>query len=103
MKCTRTDVLAANASYPTIALTVNVATGAPASALNTVQVSGGGETNTLNDSASDTTIILPPPPDLTISKTHTGNFQQGQNFAAYTITVSNAGTTATSRDRISNG
>ena len=96
VKCTRTDVLAANASYPTIALTVNVATGAPASALNTVQVSGGGETNTLNDSASDTTIILPPPPDLTISKTHTGNFQQGQNFAAYTITVSNAGTTATS-------
>ena len=30
-------------------------------------------------------------PDLTITKTHAGNFSQGQSGAAYTITVSNAG------------
>ncbi|HEY2113663.1 MAG TPA: S8 family serine peptidase [Candidatus Angelobacter sp.] len=30
-------------------------------------------------------------PDLTITKTHTGNFSRGQTGATYTITVSNAG------------
>jgi uncharacterized repeat protein (TIGR01451 family) len=35
-------------------------------------------------------------PDLTVTKTHTGNFTQGQVGAAYTITVSNSGTAATS-------
>ena len=31
----------------------------------------------------------PPPPDLTISKTHTGTFAQGQVGATYTLTVTN--------------
>ncbi len=35
-------------------------------------------------------------PDLTISKTHIGNFTQGQVGATYTITVTNAGTAPTS-------
>ncbi len=96
VKCTRSDALASTASYPVIALTVNVASGAAASVVNTATVAGGGETNTLNDTASDPTTISPPPPDLTISKTHTGNFQQGQSFASYTITVSNTGSSATS-------
>src|SRR5689334_16947561 len=30
-------------------------------------------------------------PDLTITKTHTGNFTQSQNAATYTITVNNVG------------
>ena len=30
-------------------------------------------------------------PDLTISKSHTGNFTQGQIGATYTLTVSNIG------------
>ena len=51
--CTRSDVLAAGASYPAITLTVNVASNAAASVTNTATVSGGGETNTANDSASD--------------------------------------------------
>jgi hypothetical protein len=38
---------------------VNVAANAPASVTNTVTVSGGGETNTSNDTASDTTTIVP--------------------------------------------
>jgi hypothetical protein len=39
----------------------------------------------------------PPPPgsaDLTISKTHSGDFRRGQTNAAYTITVRNSGTSA---------
>src|SRR4030095_5764866 len=31
------------------------------------------------------------PPDLTVSKTHVGNFVQGQTGAQYTITVNNVG------------
>jgi len=96
VKCTRTDALASNAAYPAITLTVNVANAAPASVVNTASVSGGGETNTLNNSASDPTTIIPPPPDLTITKTHTGNFQQGQSFVPYVVTVTNSGSSATS-------
>ena len=55
--CTRTDALAAGASYPPIVLTVNVAANAAASVTTTAAVSGGGETNTSNDTASDTTVI----------------------------------------------
>src|SRR3990172_2116050 len=97
LTCTRSDVLAASASYPAIPLTVNVASNAPASVTNTATVSGGGETNTTNNSASDVTTIDPlPVPDLTISKAHSGNFTQGQTGATYTLAVSNVGSGATS-------
>jgi hypothetical protein len=46
--------------YFGINLTVNVSANAPPSATNTVTVSGGGETNTSNDTATDVTQILPP-------------------------------------------
>ena len=50
-------MLAAGQSYPPITLTVNVASTAPASVTNTATVSGGGETNTANNTASDVTTI----------------------------------------------
>jgi DNA/RNA endonuclease G (NUC1) len=67
LTCTRSDALAAGADYPIITVTVAVATNAPSSVTNVVSVSGGGDTNTLNDSASDPTIIvsLIPPGTLT--------------------------------------
>jgi hypothetical protein len=37
-----------------------------------------------------------PPPDLTLSKSHSGNFAQGQIGATYTLRVSNIGSGATS-------
>jgi hypothetical protein len=37
-----------------------------------------------------------PAPDLTVAKTHTGSFTQGQTGATYTITAMNSGTFATS-------
>ena len=94
--CTRSDVLAAGASYPPITLTVNVASNAPASVINTATVSGGGETNAGNDTANDPTTVNPEASDLTIAKTHVGNFSQGQTGAMYTITVSNIGALSTS-------
>jgi uncharacterized repeat protein (TIGR01451 family) len=95
--CTRSDALANGASYPPITLTVNVASNAPALVTNTATVSGGGDTTPGNNSSSDPTIVTAGPvPDLTISKSHTGNARPGQIGFAYTITVSNVGTAASS-------
>ena len=69
---------------------MSVASNAPLSVTNTATVAGGGETNTANDTATDPTTITGVA-DLTITKTHTGNFHQGDSADTYTITVSNAG------------
>ncbi len=91
--CTRSTALAAGASYPAITITVNVSATAPASVTNTASVSGGGQTNTANDSASDPTTINPVA-DMTITKSHAGNFTRGLT-GSYTITATNSGATAT--------
>src|SRR5262249_53098305 len=91
----RSNTLAANASYPTLTVTVAVANNAPSSVTNTAKVSGGGETNTGNDSASDPTSITQLP-DLTITKSHAGNFSEGDSADTYTISVGNAGFAPTS-------
>ncbi|MDO3681038.1 putative Ig domain-containing protein [Paenibacillus ehimensis] len=93
--CTRTDALAAGASYPDITLKVNVAANAPASVTNVAEVAGGGDANASNNTVSDPTSIIQLP-DLTLAKSHVGNFKQGQTGASYTITVRNAGTGLTS-------
>ena len=92
--CTRSDSLAAGASYPPITLTVNVAFNAPATVINRAAVSSDGAVNSVNATSTDATTILPPPV-LSIAKTHSGNFVQGQTGAVYTVTVSNTGTTPT--------
>ena len=98
LACTRSDALAAGASYPSITLTVNVSAGAPATVTNAATVSGGGDSNSANNTASDPTTIvaIPLTVDLSIAKTHAGNFTQGQVGATYTITVTNGGTGPTS-------
>ena len=63
LSCTRSDALAASASYPPITVTVDVASDAPASVTNGATVAGGGEVDTSNDSAADaTTIAIPGQP-----------------------------------------
>ena len=95
LTCTRSDALATSTSYPAITLTVTVANNAAASVTNNVTVSGGGETNAANDTATDPTTVTQVA-DLTIVKSHTGNFTQGQVGATYTITVTNSGVGPTS-------
>src|SRR4030095_7184735 len=92
--CTRDDALAAAARYPGITLAVDVESDAPASVTNTATISGGGDVNTANNTATDLTQINPRQ-NLTISKSHTGSFTQGQSGATYTITVSNIGAVPT--------
>ena len=53
--CTRSDVLAAGASFPAITVTVNVATKATSPQVNTVSVSGGGSGSA---NATDSTTIV---------------------------------------------
>ena len=96
VSCSRKDALASNASYPPITLTANVGNNASGKVVNSATIAGGGDTNPLNNTASDPTTLIPPPPDLTLSKSHTGNFTQGQINASYTLTVSNVGTGPTS-------
>ena len=82
--CTRSDTLAAGASWPAITATVNVASNAPAQVINQASVTGGA-------TASDPTTIAPLLPGLNIAKTHTGSFTQGQSGAQYSLLVSNSG------------
>jgi uncharacterized repeat protein (TIGR01451 family) len=95
LTATRSDALAAGSSYPAITVTVNVAANAPTSVTNTATVSGGGEINTANDTASDATSIAQLS-DLTVAISHRGTFKQGDVGDTYTITASNLGFSSTS-------
>jgi uncharacterized repeat protein (TIGR01451 family) len=57
LTCTSSSVLASNTSYPAITLTVLAGKAQPI-VTNTAHVSGGGELNTSNDTATDPTTII---------------------------------------------
>jgi uncharacterized repeat protein (TIGR01451 family) len=86
--CTRSDALAPGATYDPIVLAVNVPSSAPSSVTNKATVSGGGTQAAWSASLTGGISKLPA---WSISKTHTGNFTQGQTNASYSITVSNIG------------
>lgn len=58
ISCTRSDSLAAGASYPSITVNALVSQSAPATIINTAVVGGGGEANLLNDTATDTASVV---------------------------------------------
>jgi uncharacterized repeat protein (TIGR01451 family) len=88
--CSRNDSLGPGNSYQDLTLTVSVASSAPSSVTNIAQVSADGAANSVNSIASDPTGIVAPPAALSIAKTHSGNFTQGQIGATYQVVVSNA-------------
>jgi len=94
LTCTRADALAANANYPVITLTVNVAANSNPAITNTAMVSGGGEANLLNDQADDLTTVTQFP-DLFPSLQNAGTFSQGQTGAQFFLNVQNAGSAPT--------
>jgi uncharacterized repeat protein (TIGR01451 family) len=89
--CTRSDALASGASYPPITVTVSVGATTGRSITNTASVTGGGELNTTNNEASDTTSIKQLP-DLQVTLEPVGSFGQGQTGAQYSLVVTNHGT-----------
>ena len=97
--CTRSNALAPGASYPAITVTTSVGAGAaPGIVTNTAVVSGGGDSNSTNNTAEDPTIIAAPAPgmDLTITKGHSPlTVVPGQTFT-YFITVLNVGSSPSS-------
>ena len=94
----RDEAAPAAGPFPDLTLTVNVATNAGASLINTAAVSGGGDVNTANNTAADPTNVTPLPlvPDLRVVKSHEGDFFVGQQGATYTVLVRNVGTGPTS-------
>ena len=89
--CTRSDVLAGGTAYPPLTITVSVAGNATSPQANSVTVSTSAtESDTGNNTATDSTTILVLP-DLTVTKSHAGNFALGQIGARYTATVINSG------------
>src|SRR6185503_12916903 len=53
-------------------------------------------TQSTADNAPATATVTIPHPDLTVAKSHSGNFSQGQTGATYSITVTNSGSAPTS-------
>jgi uncharacterized repeat protein (TIGR01451 family) len=87
--CTRADALAAGVTYPAITVTVSVATNAPSSATNSATVSGGGDVNGTNNSASDPTTIMTQQFPLTVSVSGAGTVDA--NSGAISGCASSAG------------
>ena len=81
-------------SYPSILVTVNVASDAPASITNTATLSHAPDLNLANNTASVTHAVSGLP-DMTITKSHTGDFVQGQVGAIYSIVARNSGASPT--------
>ena len=96
LTATRSDTLAAGASYPALTVTVNVAANAPSNVTNTAVVSGGGEVNTANDTASDPTFIGLPAVTSTTPSLSGGSLTAGTTTLAinFNETVVGAGTAA---------
>jgi uncharacterized repeat protein (TIGR01451 family) len=91
MGCTRQDTLAAGASYPPITVAVNIASDAPAAGNNIATLYTLGLENQANNSFSDpVSIIVVPPPDLSVTLTHAGNFVPG-GTVTFTARVTNIG------------
>ena len=94
VSCSRNDTVAAGMSYPAITLVVIVNTNSPPMVVNSVTVSGGGEANTTNDTATDPTIIQQP--DLSISLAPPpGTVRPGDVGDTFTISVTNVGNGST--------
>jgi hypothetical protein len=60
LTCTRADALASGSSYPVITLTVNIPKNIQNNFTNTAKVSGGGDVNPTNNTATDSISLGPP-------------------------------------------
>jgi uncharacterized repeat protein (TIGR01451 family) len=91
--CTRLDVLAVGASYPTITLAVTAANTGTFTNTVTVACACEGSARTANNTGTDT-VVVNPSANLTITKTNgVGTLIAGQT-TTYTVVVSNLGPSA---------
>jgi uncharacterized repeat protein (TIGR01451 family) len=73
--CTRTDALAARASYPPVTVTASIATGAPLEVTNVVTVSGGGSAPSSSQILTSLGSAGTPQPIITSPSGGTGSSQ----------------------------
>jgi uncharacterized repeat protein (TIGR01451 family) len=93
LTCTTNTVLAPGASYPPITVTASIAVTATGTLVNNARIGGGSEVNLTNDTATDSIALLIP--DMTISKTHTGNSFSAGGSVTFTLSPSNVGSAPT--------
>jgi uncharacterized repeat protein (TIGR01451 family) len=96
LTCSRSDALDFNLSYPLIFLNVDIAPNLSGFVTNSVTVSGGGDANLNNNSASDPTAVVPPLIDLTSSVLASSIFVfQGQTNVSASVLIFNRGNIST--------
>jgi uncharacterized repeat protein (TIGR01451 family) len=93
ISCTRSDVLAGASSYPSITVNANVSQSAPATVTNTAVVSGGGEINLANDTATDVANVVSSA-DLSVTNVGVPNPVAAGGTITYTQVVTNSGPSA---------
>jgi uncharacterized repeat protein (TIGR01451 family) len=93
VSCTDSTVLAANSSYPSITINANVAQTAPSTVTNTAVVSGGGEVNLANDTATDVASVVSTA-DLSVTNTAAPNPVAAGSNITYTQVVTDNGPSA---------
>jgi uncharacterized repeat protein (TIGR01451 family) len=94
--CTQSTPLQFNNSYAPIFITVAIAANAPSNVINSVTVSGGGDTNAANNTFNDPTSIAAPLVDLTPNVAGTAFAGQGNTGVNYTILINNNGNVSSS-------
>ena len=90
VSCVRSDVLIAGAAYPAITINATVTQSAPATAVNIATVSGGGEINLANDTATDTAQVGSSS-DLVMNNVAAPNPVAAAANITYTQTITNSG------------
>jgi len=93
VSCVDANVLAANSFYPSITIIANVAPTAPSTITNTALVSGGGEINLSNDSATDVATVVSVA-DLSITNAASPDPVAAGGSITYTQIVTNNGPSA---------
>jgi hypothetical protein len=84
LTCTRADGLPSGSSYPPITLTVNIPINIQNNFTNTATVSGGGDVNPNNNTASDSISLGPP---LVITAKNNSSSVKAGTAAQYTFNV----------------
>ena len=86
LTCTRADALASGSSYPAITLTVNIPKNIQNPFTNKATVSGGGDVNPSNNTATDTVNLGPPiimtPQATSVTVMHGSTANEGINVDA---------------------
>jgi len=91
--CVRSDTLAAGAAYPSITVNATVSQSAPATVTNVAQVSGGSETNLLNDTATNVASVVSSA-DLAVTDSASPDPVAAGSNITYSIGVTNNGPSA---------